>query len=197
MTVRRLINKAQPAGKQGFTLVELLIIIAFIAVLAGVLLVAINPVQQLAKARDTGRISAIAQMGKSLEAYGANNNSVYVAETPTWLDSLKTAGELSVLPSTITYGSTAIVPCTTGATATGGVQNQYCYQATGATLLDAAGPVVAYTRLEATANISKCTGAGPWNAYFVYSSFDGKAGFVCFTQASATEPSPGAQTFIP
>ncbi len=183
--------------QQGFTLVELLIIIAFIAVLAGVLLVAINPVQQLAKARDTGRISAISQIGRSLEAYAANNNSVYVPETPTWLDALKTAGELSVLPSAITYGSTTIVTCTTGAIATGGVQNQYCYRATGATVVDTAGPIVAYTRLEATANISKCTGAGPWNAYFVYSSFDGKAGFVCFTQASATEPSPGAQTFIP
>lgn len=181
----------------GFTLVELLIVIAFIAVLAGVLLVAVNPVQQLAKARDTGRISAVSQIGRALEAYAANNNSVYVAETPTWLDSLKTAGELSTTPSTIIYASTAIVSCTTGSLATGGVQNQYCYRATGVTITDSAAPVVAYTRLEATANITKCAGAGPWNAYFVYSSFDGKAGFVCFTQASATEPSPGAQTFIP
>ena len=54
---------------KGFTLIELLIVIAILGVLAVVVLVAINPVQQLARTRDAGRKSSVAQIGHAVAAY--------------------------------------------------------------------------------------------------------------------------------
>jgi prepilin-type N-terminal cleavage/methylation domain-containing protein len=42
----------------GFTLIELLIVIAILGVLAVVVLVAINPIEQLARTRDGGRLTS-------------------------------------------------------------------------------------------------------------------------------------------
>ena len=48
-------------SRRGFTLIELLIVMAILGVLAVVVLVAINPIQQLARTRDTGRKSGVTQ----------------------------------------------------------------------------------------------------------------------------------------
>lgn len=170
--------------KKGFTLVELLIVIAVLGTLAAVVLVALNPLEQLAKTRDGGRQTTIAQLGHDLEAYAVNNSGVYVAENATWITSLVTAGELSTAPSSVAYGTGASA-CTTNA------QNAYCYDAT--TALGGA-PMVVFARLEAKANTSRCA-AGTPNAYIVYSSADGRAGVVC--RAAGSEPVPGNQTFLP
>ena len=53
----------------GFTLIELLVVIGVIGVLASVLVIVINPVKQLQRARDTRRKSDIAQIQQSLELY--------------------------------------------------------------------------------------------------------------------------------
>jgi prepilin-type N-terminal cleavage/methylation domain-containing protein len=45
--------------KKGFTLIELMVVIAIITVLSGVLVAAINPTQLLAKGRDARRLSDV------------------------------------------------------------------------------------------------------------------------------------------
>lgn len=166
-------------------MVELLIVIAILGVLAAVLLIAINPVQQLARTRDTGRKSAIAQIGHANEAYAVNNNGTYVPETAgAWLTALVTAGEISAVPSAINYSVTGTAAC---AGAAGSVQNGFCYDAT--TALGGA-PMIIYARLEATSDVSKCTAqfAGTTQAYAIYSSAIGKGGVVC---TAGTEPTVG------
>lgn len=59
-------NKRQ---KRGFTLVELLIVIAILAILATVALLVLNPVQLLKQARDSQRISDIGTLNSALSFY--------------------------------------------------------------------------------------------------------------------------------
>lgn len=63
-----MINK-QNHNKKGFTLIELLIVIAVIGVLAAVILIVINPLAQLQKARDAGRKSDIKQIKNAMDSY--------------------------------------------------------------------------------------------------------------------------------
>jgi len=65
-------------NKKGFTLIELLIVIGIISILAGIVLVAVNPAQQFGKANDSERkseissiLSAIYQFQTSPTARGA------------------------------------------------------------------------------------------------------------------------------
>ncbi len=53
-------------GQKGFTLVELLVVVAIIAVLAGVVIVAINPAALLQKSRDATRLQDLENVHKAL-----------------------------------------------------------------------------------------------------------------------------------
>lgn len=172
---------------KGFTLIELLIVIAILGVLATVVIVAINPLQNLARTRDSGRLSTVAQLGHALEAYATNNAGTYVAEGNTWISTLVTAGEVNVVPQSIAYSITGISACSNSYP-----QNGICYNATTAA---GGAPVVVYSRLEANSNIGRC--ASGESAYAVYSTQDGRAGIVCRTAGAANEPVPGSQTFLP
>jgi prepilin-type N-terminal cleavage/methylation domain-containing protein len=174
--------------KRGFTLVELLVVIAIIGVLAVVVLVAINPVQQLARTRDSGRKSAITQIGHAMEAYATTHNGNYVPENGTWADVLVTAGELSIVPQGIVYsvGSTGTFDCTTEQGSL-----DWCYDAYGDST--GASPAIIYTRMESTAENSKCaTGQAAW---FAWSTKAGRGGVMCTANAT-TEPVQGATVFV-
>ena len=78
---------------KGFTLIELLVVIAIIGVLAAVVLVAINPAERLAQARDSGRKNDIGQLATALEASFTTN-----AQYPTNLYEL-TSSDLKRVPT--------------------------------------------------------------------------------------------------
>ena len=167
-------------NKKGFTLIELLVVIAVLGVLATVVIVALNPFQQLAKGRDAGRLSVTAQLGETTVTYATNNGGTFPTANATWITTLQTAGEVNTIPAAIAYSISGISACTTN------VQNNLCYKQTAAT-----GPIIVYARLEGTNSISRC--AAGQNAWAVYSSADGRGGIVC----AAAEPAAGNQTFLP
>lgn len=153
---------------KGFTLIELLIVIAVLGVLAAVVLVAIDPVEQLARGRDAGRKSSVVQLGRALQAY-YTNNSAYPAIVG-WNTTLLASGDVKVFPTQSTPPTPA-----TACDATGNMLNNFCYK------LDSAAPnIVVYTRVESKSEKNKgtCAGVGA-NTWFVYASIDGRAGIIC------------------
>ena len=157
---------------KGFTLIELLIVIAILGVLAAGVLVAIDPVEQLSRGRDTGRKSAVTQLGRALQAY-YTANSAYPAIAG-WNTTLINSGEIKVFP-TNPAGVTA--PC-----AGGTVVNDFCYK------LNTTPDIVVYTRMESKSEARKGTCGGvSANTWYVYSSADGKSGLLC----QAGEPAAG------
>jgi prepilin-type N-terminal cleavage/methylation domain-containing protein len=169
---------------KGFTLIELLIVIAILGVLAVVVLVAINPVQQLARTRDAGRKSSIGQVGRALQAYYTARNGAFVPETAPdtdWMGRLVTSGELSTQPSAIAYSAITDPGCAGTHTADNGL----CYD-------NNTTDIIIYAGLESNVEDSKCATATD-RPFFVYSSADGRAGLVCL--GAAAFPSSGAQTW--
>lgn len=60
---------------KGFTLLELLIVIAILAILASVTFIALNPAELLKKSRDTQRMADLASMRTALNYYITNASS--------------------------------------------------------------------------------------------------------------------------
>jgi type IV pilus assembly protein PilA len=83
--------------KKGFTLLEVLLVVAIIAILAGIVILAINPNKQLADSRNTQRRSDVATILNAVYQYAIDTNGT--------------------IPATITSSSAEI--CATGGTCTG------------------------------------------------------------------------------
>ncbi|NMC36618.1 type II secretion system protein [Candidatus Beckwithbacteria bacterium] len=60
-------------SNRGFTLIELLVVIGVIAILAAVVLVAVNPGRQFAQARDTQRRSDLYSITNAIYQYAAEH----------------------------------------------------------------------------------------------------------------------------
>ena len=84
-------------SQKGFTLIEILLTIAIIAVLSGIVIVAINPFKQLQDARNTQRRADVTTVLNAVYQYTVDNNGT--------------------IPATITVTPTAV--CATGGTCTG------------------------------------------------------------------------------
>lgn len=83
--------------KKGFTLIEVLLVVAIIAILAGVVIIAVNPSKQLADTRNAQRRSDVTTILNATYQYAVDNGGA--------------------LPATITTTPTAV--CATGGTCTG------------------------------------------------------------------------------
>ncbi len=79
---------------KGFTLIELIVVIGIVAILAAIVIVAVNPARQFAQARNTQRRSDITALLDAIHQYAADpsNNGVLpasitglAADTPTFI----------------------------------------------------------------------------------------------------------------
>lgn len=73
-------------NQKGFTLIEILLVVAAIAILAGIVIVAINPAKQLGDTRNASRNANVNTILNAVTQYAVDNNGVLpagITTTPT------------------------------------------------------------------------------------------------------------------
>lgn len=162
--------------QKGFTLIELLIVVAVLGVLSAVVMVALNPVEQLARGRDASRINSVSQIGHALEAYATTNLNTYPPASGgaggNWHQTLVDAGELKQVVTTTQPSSSA---CTTG------LQSGFCYSSPAGNT-----SAVVWTNLESANSRTRGQCTSSQFPAAVYDSAQGKAGIACLSSATFT-----------
>lgn len=99
-------TKNERAGKEGFTLIEVLVVIGIIAVLAAVVLVAVNPARQFKLARDSQRVSNVnailnavhQNMAEHLGVFTCNGGARIIPEMFVYIKSASSTSEGDLYP---------------------------------------------------------------------------------------------------
>lgn len=147
----------------GFTLIELLVVIAVLGILMAGIVIAINPAEKMAQARDASRKSSVGQIGTALAAYYTSKSATYPT-VPEWnavTNALVTSGDLKSFPPQ--------VGAVTNNCGTDPV-NGYCYAVDATPITE----VITFAKMESKSEKSKCPVAGN-SLYWTYSTRLGKA----------------------
>ncbi|MDO8658934.1 MAG: type II secretion system protein [Candidatus Levybacteria bacterium] len=158
--------------QKGFTLIDLLIVTALLAVLIVGIIAMINPLEQMRKGDDIKRKTAINQLYKATQSYYTTHADYINPPSNHWITDLVNAYEIQSAPAIVNYrGSTQI--CTVWP------QNGYCYN----TINNEA---IIYTKLESIIEKDKCLNPNS-NPYFLWSSVNSANGLICL-EDDPTDP---------
>lgn len=109
----------QKQTQKGFTLIELLVVIAVIGVLAAIVLIAIDPLEQINRGKDASLKDKVSQVGNAAQAAytasGANGTASYPltgGTSGTQQDNLVASGDLKAQLTDVTYVGCASGTCT-------------------------------------------------------------------------------------
>ncbi|MBI5220504.1 MAG: prepilin-type N-terminal cleavage/methylation domain-containing protein [Candidatus Liptonbacteria bacterium] len=120
------------ASERGFTIIELLIVVAIIAILAAIAVLGINPVERLKETRDSRRIQELETLAKAISLYisdvispdiGAVGTCYAHSNSSVVCANRFTGGGIAAATSSINYDGTGWLPIDFAAMSSPPIQN--------------------------------------------------------------------------